>query len=146
MACRSFRSSNSNPLSSAILKTKRQHSRLGVIQIQQAGEKQRPHLRDGSPHRVALFSEYVPESSRIGLKGKVAQLKLFHAIGKLRVVLARLADAGEVAFHIGRKYRNADAAEILSHHLQRDSFSRASGPGHEPVPVGHFRKEVELLL
>ena len=44
--------------------------------------------------------------------------------------LARLSDTGEVAFHIGHKYRNADFRERFRQLLQRDGFTGPRGAGN----------------
>jgi hypothetical protein len=66
MARRSFRSSSSRPLSSAILNTMLQHAGLGLVQVEHAGQQQRAHVGDGGAHRVALLAEDVPQRGRAG--------------------------------------------------------------------------------
>jgi hypothetical protein len=38
-----------------------QHTGLGVVQVQHAGQQQRPQVADGGAHRVALFAKHVPQ-------------------------------------------------------------------------------------
>jgi hypothetical protein len=47
-----------------------QHAGLGVVEVEQAGEQQRPHVGNRRAHRMALLAENVPEST--GLAGHEA--------------------------------------------------------------------------
>ncbi len=65
---------------------------------------------------------------------------------ELRVALAGLADAGEVAFDVGGEDRDADAAERLGDDLQGDGLAGAGGAGHQAVAVGEGGQQDELIL
>ena len=72
--------------------------------------------------------------------------KLLRALDDFRIVSARLAQSGEIAFHVRHENRNAARAEIFRERLQRNGLSRAGGAGDQPVPVRHFRQEIDWLL
>jgi hypothetical protein len=87
---------------------------------------------------VSLLAEDVPKRYRSALELEAVELHLLYALSDLGIVLARLADAREVTFDIGGKYGHADAAEGLSHHLQRDGLSGAGRSRHQAVTIGHL--------
>ena len=68
--------------------------------------------------------------------GKIRDAKLLDASRDLWIAHALLADAREIALHIRRKYRNADAAEGLGHDLQRNRLAGSSGSGNKSVTIG----------
>jgi hypothetical protein len=65
---------------------------------------------------------------------------LHHLVGHL----AGLADAGEVALHVGHEDRHADVGELLGQGLQRDRLAGAGGAGDQAVAVGQPRQQVAL--
>jgi len=123
-----------------------QHPGLGVIEIQQAGEKQGAHIRDRGADRMSLLPEDIPERHRATGKRKIRQVELFYPIGDLGVVDPRLADTREVALHIRGKDRDANPAERLCHHLQGYRLAGAGRSGDQPMTIGHGRKQVERLF
>ena len=122
-----------------------EHALLGVVELEHAGQQQRPHLGDGGADRVALRAEQVPEDHRCGGAGVVGLAEFGRALRELRVGRTCLGDAGEVALHVGAEHRHAGAAEALGQHLQGDGLAGAGGARHETVPVSH-RQIKELLL
>ncbi len=96
MACRSLKSSSSSPLVVGDLEHQRQHAGLRVVEVEQPAEQQRPHLRDGRAHGMALLAEHVPERHGAGCELEVLELHLLYAFGDFGIVLARLADARQV--------------------------------------------------
>ena len=43
-----------------------EHAFLGVVEVHQARQEQRPHLRDGGADRMPLLAEQIPEDHRVG--------------------------------------------------------------------------------
>ena len=127
------------------LEHQRQHAGLGVVEIEHAGQQQRPHFGDGGAHRMALFAEYIPERDRAAGKGKVGKPQFGDALDDLGFLRAGLADARKVALDVGHEHRHADAAEIFRHHLQRNGFAGAGGAGDEAVAVGQLRQQKQFL-
>ena len=123
------------------LEDQREHSRLRVVEVEQAAEEKRTHLGNRGAYGMALLAEDVPEGNRGGIEGEVVELQLLHALGDLGIVLAGLADAGEVALDVGGEDRHADAAEGLSHDLQGDGLAGAGCARHQAVTIGHLRKQ-----
>ena len=119
---------------------------LDVVEIEEAREKEGPHVGHGRPYRMALLAEDVPEGHGASFKSVIAELQLGDALLDLRVHRARLTDTGQVALDVGHEDGDADAAEVLSHDLERDRLARARGAGHESVSVGHLREKEQILL
>ncbi len=87
----------------------------------------------------------VPEARRVGAIGEVVELQLFAPFFELFGRAARLAHAGEIALHVGEKYRYAQAAEAFGQPLQRHGLAGAGGAGDQPMPVRHARVQVNRL-
>jgi len=86
---------------------------------------------------VALRAEHVPERDGAGAPFRHGQAALFKGGGQLAFDMAALADAGEIALHIGQEHGHAHVAERFGQFLQRDGFARAGGAGDQAVAVGH---------
>ena len=71
-ARRSFMSMQRQPVVVGDAEGDVEHALLHVVQIEHARQQQRPHLRDGGAHRMALLAEHVPEHRRelVGLEGR----------------------------------------------------------------------------
>jgi hypothetical protein len=121
-------------------------SGLGVVQVQEPRQQQRPHLGDGGAQRMAALAEHVPEGDRAAAVAERLQPQLRHPFGDPGVVAAGLADAGEVPLHVRQHHRHAHLAEGLRQLLQGDGLAGSRGAGDQPVPVGHARQEADLLL
>ncbi len=118
---------------------------LGVVQVQQAREQQRPHFRDRGAHPVALLAEQVPEHHREGLEGVVVQADGRSALHQLGVFATGLADTRQVAFDIGHEHRHAAARKVLGQNLQGDCLAGTGGTGDQAMPVGKPRQQVDGL-
>jgi hypothetical protein len=57
---------------------------------------------------------------------------MLDALIDLRVGLAGLGQARDVALHVGEKHRHADVREGLGQALQRDGLARAGAPAIRP--------------
>ena len=60
--------------------------------------------------------------------------------------LSSLADAREVAFHVGHEARNASLAERFGKHLQGDGLSRTRGACNQAVAVGHLANHIDVSV
>ena len=114
-----------------------QHPALGVVEAEQAGQQQGPHVGDGGPHRVPLLRKQVPEQGRTGGEGGGRDAEL----GQPGIQLARRgaggAEAAEIPLHIRQKDRHPEAGEPLCQHLQGDCLAGPRGTCDEAVAVGH---------
>ncbi len=115
-----------------------QHAGLDVVEPHQARKQLRTHVGDGGAHRVALLAEYIEELHRAALELRVFNAEFRAALLDKAAHGAALADAGEVALHIGHETGNAGLAEGLGQHLQRDGFTGTGGTGNQAVAVGHL--------
>src|SRR5581483_9595972 len=78
------------------LEHQRQHAGLGVVEIQNTAEQERPHLRDRGSHRMALLAEDIPERDRATGEGKRTETQVLHPFLQLGIVFSGLAYAGEI--------------------------------------------------
>jgi len=120
-------------------------ARLGLVQVEDAGKKQRPHLGDRRPDRVPLFAENVPEHNRIALVGEPLEFQIPHAVSDPGVVAPRLGQPREIPLHIGHENRHSQVAELLCQHSQGNRFPGAGGAGDQAVTVGHLRVQENVL-
>src|SRR4029079_11760397 len=72
--------------------------------------------------------------------------ELLKAVLDLLIPAARLAHAGQIAFNVGHKYRNATLAKALGDTLQRYGLSCTRRTGDNTVAIGHVCEEVKLTL
>ena len=121
-----------------------QDARLGVVQIEHAGQQQRAHVGDGCPHRVTLFTENIPDRGGACHRSRQIDSAVGQHLGHLLADVSGLADAGQVAFDIGHEYRHADRRETLGQLLQGHRLACASGTGNQPVPVGQLGQQMTL--
>src|SRR4029077_8829489 len=95
---------------------------------------------------MALLAEYVPERDRTGGKAEARQSQLFHAVLQLGIVLASLADSGEITFHVGCEDWHSNTAETFRHHLKGDGFARTGRARHQTVTVRHAGQQVKRVV
>ncbi len=109
---------------------------LHLVEFEEAGEQQRPHVLHGRAHGMALLAEDVPEHDGEGGVRVVLEADLLGALGQERFRLALRRDAGEVAFHVGCEDGHAGCRKTLGEDLQRHGLAGAGGAGDEAVAVG----------
>src|SRR5436190_13924940 len=95
---------------------------------------------------MSLLAEHIPENDRASLADEVVDLKLSRSLDDLRIVRARLAQAGEIAFNVGHEHRHTTSTEIFGECLQCDGFSGARRACDQAVAVRHFRQPKNRLL
>ncbi len=115
-----------------------QHARLGVVELQHAGQQQRPHLADRGAHRVARLAKHIPERHRAGAVREVGHPHLVEPAGDALRLVAGLGQAAQVALDVGHEYGHPQLGETLGQHLQGDRLARARGTRNQPVAVGHL--------
>ena len=85
-----------------------EHALLGVVEIEEAREEQRPHLGDGGADRMTLLAEQVPEDDRKRLEAVVGgEADGLGALGEEILGLAGHGEAGDVALDVGAEDRHA---------------------------------------
>ena len=62
------------------LEDQRHDACLGVVQIQDAADEQRAHLRNRGADGMALLAEDVPEGDRTAAKAEVGQAQFFYPV------------------------------------------------------------------
>ncbi len=120
------------------------HAFLGLVEIHQAGEQQRPHLGDGGADGVALLAEEVPEDHG-ELVGVPVETDLLGAFEDEGLFLAHGGDAGEVTLDVGGEDRDAGRGEPLGEDLQRHRLAGAGGAGDQAVAVAELQRKPFLL-
>ena len=123
-----------------------QDALLRVVEVHQARQQERPHLGDRGADRVPLLAEEVPEDHRRGgelvFRGEADRLG---ALLKEILRLARLGDAGKIAFHVGAEHRHARLREPLGHDLQRHRLAGAGCAGDEAMTIAEWEEDVFRL-
>ena len=120
-----------------------EHALLGVVELEEAGEEQRPHLRDGRADGVPLLAEEVPEDDRHPRRRVVGQAEGLDPLLDLGALATGLAEPRQVTLHVGEEHRDALARESLGQDLQGHGLARAGGAGHEPVTVRESWQQVD---
>ena len=115
-----------------------QDARLRLVQFHQAAQEVRPHIGDGGTHGMALLAENVEEADRAALELRVLNAEFRQALLNEAGKLAHLADAAEIALHIGHEARDAGLAEGFGQDLEGDGLTGTGGAGDESVAVRHF--------
>ena len=119
---------------------------MGLVEAKQSGQELRSHVGDGGTQRMALFAIHVEEASRAAMEVRVLDAKLRAAFFNEAAHLSRLADARQVAFHVGHETRYASLAEAFGNDLQGDGLTRTRGTGNQAVAVGHFAHHIERAV
>ena len=119
-----------------------EHALLRLVELQQAGEQQRPHVLHGGADGVALLAEQVPEHGRVGGVGPVVEADVLGAFDEAVLAGSGLGDAGQVALDVGGEHRHAGVREALGQHLQGHGLAGAGGAGDEAVAVGELELQV----
>ncbi len=121
------------------------HPFLNLVEVEQAGQQQRPHLADRGADRVALFAEQIPELHRRRVIAPVGHADVGSAGGKGLVHsggrVARHGEAGEVALHVGHECGDADRRQALDNALQGDGLAGSGRAGNEAVAIGALQFE-----
>ena len=112
-----------------------QHPFLGVVQLQQPRQHQRPHLRHRGANRVTGLPEQIPEHHRKAAVGVIGDAKISNAFGDHFIGLAHLTDAGQVALHIGHEDGDASVGQAFRQRLQRHRLAGAGGARNQPVTI-----------
>ena len=87
---------------------------------------------------MALLAENIEELHRAALELRIFNAEFSAALLDKAAHGAALADAGEVALHIGHKTGNAGLAEGLGQYLQGNGFTGTGGAGYESVAASHL--------
>ena len=119
----------------------REHPGLGVVEVEQAGQQDRPQLGDGGPQRMALLTQHIPEFHRAGGEGSPRQPQLLAPLAERRLLLTRRRQAGEITLHVGQQGGHTDPADLLHDSLQRHRFAGARGAGDQAVAIGEGRQQ-----
>ena len=104
------------------------------------------HFGDCGADGMALLAEEIPEDCGRGFHAIIVEADFFGALGKGFERRSDLRNAGEIAFHIGGKNRDARLAETLGHDLQGDGLARAGGAGYQPVAIGQWQEQLFALV
>ena len=115
-----------------------QDARLRLVQFHQAAQQVRTHVGDGRTHGMALLAEHVEEADRAALELRILDAEFRQTLLDEPGELAHLADAGEVALHVGHEARDAGLAEGFGQDLEGDGLTGTGGAGDESVAVRHF--------
>jgi len=119
---------------------------LHIVEHEDAAEKQWAHLGDGSPDRVALLAEDIPEDHGVTFESETLEAQLIDALIDLGVFSSRERQPREVALHVRHEDRHAYGTELLGQGPQRYGLARSRCPCNETVAVGHLRYDCDVGL
>src|SRR5688500_17333793 len=89
---------------------------------------------------MTTFPIDIPERHRKRLRGMIGQSEFFRAFNDFWLRRFRLdRKSTQVAFHVREKNGDAECAEILREHGERDRLPSPGGAGDEPMTIGHAR-------
>ena len=103
---------------------------LGVVEVHQARQQHRPHIGNGYAQGNAGVAEHVPKPHRKALQIVFRQPELLHALGHFAAVGTGIHQAGQIAFYIHQKHRNALLAKRFGHAAQGNGFAGTGGTGN----------------
>src|SRR5215468_4834215 len=92
---------------------------------------------------MTLQARQVPENRGIAAEVIVGDAEGAEALLDLGLELPGLAEAGEVALHVGEKDGDAARRETLSDDLQRDGLAGTGGAGDQTMSIGIVEQQVE---
>ncbi len=121
-----------------------QHAALRVVEVEQAPEQQRPHVGNRGAHRMARFTEHVPEHHRAGLRLPVLDAELVQALLEFLGGDTGAAEPRQIALGVGQKHRHAGLRQLLGHALQGHRLAGTGGAGDQAVAVGQRRQQGEF--
>jgi hypothetical protein len=84
-----------------------EHAFLGFVELKKACHQHRADLAHRRSDRVTLLAEQVPVGRREGAARIALDLHLLGTLDRPGIVAARLADARQIALHIGHEHRHA---------------------------------------
>ena len=87
---------------------------------------------------MSLFAIHIVKAHGTGLELWILNTELGQSLFNKTAHFASLADAREVAFHVGHEAGYSRLTESFGHDLQGDRFARTGGTGDKTMAVGHF--------
>ena len=122
-----------------------EHALLHVVEVHHARQQQRPHLRDGGAHRMALLAEHVPEHRR-EFVGLIVEAEPLGAADQRLLGLADRGNARQVALDVGGKNRNAGARQAFGENLQGDGLAGAGCACDQSMTIGEGQRQQRGFL
>ena len=113
-----------------------QHARLRIIEIEQSGEQQRPHVGDGRAHWMPLLACHIPERRRAARRRPVGDAQHLKSLPQLCAVDTGCSQSGKIALDVGHENRHADARKPLGEHLQGNRLAGTGCTGDQSMTIG----------
>ena len=117
------------------------HARLGLVDLQHAGQEKRAHLGHCGADGVAGLAEHIPEGHRAGAVGVVGHAGLIQPVHDAFRALAGLGQARQISLDIRHEHRHAQLREALRQHLQGHRLPCAGRPRDHTMTVGHLGQQ-----
>ena len=123
-----------------------EYAGLGFIELEHAREKIGAELGYRGPHRMAFFSEQIPERDRAGFVGVIGNADVGDTRLDFFIHGSGDGQPRDVAFDIGHEHRHAHARKAFGQHHQGNRFPGTGGAGHQAVAVAVFGEQGNLLF
>jgi len=120
-----------------------EHAALDLVEVQDAGEEERPDLRDRGADGMARRAVGVPEDHGHVRVREIGETELRDPLHDLRRLRAGQREPREIALEVREQDRDSCSRELLGEHAEGDGLTRAGGAGHEAVPVQHPRQDAD---
>ena len=126
----------------------RQNVGLQLIELHDARQKKRSHLRDRSPELDAVLAVYIPESHGIPLIEKSVLFQVESLDPGLHILTVNTGrhHSGQIPLDVRKEYRDSHFAESLGHNSECYRFAGTGSSGNKTMPVCFSGQKTDLFV
>ena len=130
----------------AVLEDEREDAGLGLVEVEDLAEEERPERVDGRPDLRAELAGEREELDRVAVRLEVpAELLRPRLDLRVRRVTGE-GEAGQVALDVGHEHRHAGRGELAGQDLEGLGLAGAGCPGDQPVAVDHGEGDLDAYV